>query len=87
MRVWEAGGAPEAHLVGADGLGVAQLAELSLGAQQSGLNFWIHVGQKIPHVVHRGHGELWEAQLQRPGTADQTFLETASALEVHEGEV
>lgn len=68
------GGAPEAHLVGAEGLGVAQLAELSLGAQQFGLDFWIHVCQKIPHIVHRGHGELRDGQLQRAGKGDQTFL-------------
>lgn len=66
----EEGGAPEAHLDGAEGLRVAQLAELSLGAQQFGLNFWIHVRQKIPHVVHSGQGELWEAQLQRAGEVD-----------------
>lgn len=71
---WESGGAPEAHLVGAEGLGVAQLAELSLGAQQFGLNFRIHVRQKIPHIVHRGHGELREGQLQRAGKGGQTFL-------------
>lgn len=71
---WEGGGAPEAHLVSAEGLGVAQLAELSLGAQQFGLYFWIHVCQKIPHIVHGGHGELRDGQLQRAGKGDHTFL-------------
>lgn len=76
----EGGGAPEAHLVGAEGLREAQQAELSLGAQQLGLNLWIHVGQKILHVVHRGHGELREGQLQRTGRGDETFSKMLSVL-------
>lgn len=47
------------HLVYTEGFGVADLAELSLGAQQFGLNFWIHVCQQVPHISHRRHGELW----------------------------
>lgn len=76
--VWEEGDVPEVHLVGAEGFGVAQLGELSLGAQQFGLNFWIHVGQKIPHIMCGGHGELGEGQLQRTGKADRTFSKAQS---------
>lgn len=55
------------HLVYSERLDVAELAELSLGAQQFLLNFWIHVCQQVPHIIHRRQGELWEGQLQHTG--------------------
>lgn len=48
------------HLIYSEGFDVAELAELSLGAQQLGLNFWIQVGQQVTHISHRRHGELRE---------------------------
>lgn len=48
------------YLIYGEGFGVAESAELSLGAQQFLLNFWIHVGQEVTHVSLRGHGELWK---------------------------
>lgn len=58
------------HLIYSEGFDVAELAELSQGAQQLGLNFWIHVGQQVAHISHSGHGELWEGQLQQTGHMD-----------------
>lgn len=55
------------HLVYGEGFGVGELTELSLGSQQLGLDFWIHVCEQVPHVSHRRHGELGEGQLQHTG--------------------
>lgn len=53
------------HLVYSEGFNVAELTELSLGAQKLVLNIWTHVGQKFSQIIHRRHGELWEGQLQQ----------------------
>lgn len=39
-----------AYLIYVEGISVTELAELSLGPQQFGLNFCIHVVQKVVHV-------------------------------------
>ena len=55
------------HLIYCEGIGVAELTELGLGAQEFCLDFWIHVGQQFMKVVLRGQGELWQRQLQQTG--------------------
>lgn len=54
------------HLVYSEGLGVTELAELSLGAQQFGFCVWINVGQQVMEVIHRGQGELRQRERQQP---------------------
>ena len=49
-----------AHLIYSEGFSVAELAELSLGAQQFSLYFWSHVGQQGTQIGVRGHGEVWQ---------------------------
>lgn len=74
------GDVSDTHLVSVEWFGVAQLAELGLGAQQFGLYFWIHVSQKIPHIVRGRHGELWEGQFQRAGNRDLTFFKAQPVM-------
>ena len=62
---------PLFHLIYSEGLGVAELAELSLGAQQFGLEFWTDVGQQVAHVSRGRHGELREGQLQQTGRTNR----------------
>lgn len=61
------------HLVYSEGVGAAQLGELSLRAQQFGLNFLIHICQQVLHISHGRRGEFWDRQLQDPGEVDFTF--------------
>lgn len=62
------------HLIYSERFSVAELAEFSLRAQQFDLYFWIHVGQQVTQISHRGHGELWQRQLQQTGGMRRKLL-------------
>lgn len=55
------------YLIYTEGFSVAESAELRLAAQQFGLYFCTHRGQKVTQISHSGQGELWKRQLQQAG--------------------
>lgn len=59
---------PSAYLVNGEPVGVGQLAELGLRAQQFVLHFRVHVAQQLAQVVGTRQRELWQRQLQQPAS-------------------